>query len=152
MTDHDVHSEMRDRLHSRGLRATRSRLAVLESLHDAAGPRSHLELMSEIGQGQLERATVYRILSDLSEAGLLRRMDLGDKVWRYELRDPCCHTIADNHAHFLCMDCKEVTCLPEMELRPARGAALPENLLGAEFQLRITGRCRTCLSAPPASA
>jgi len=144
MHDHDARQEMRSRLRSLGLRATSSRLSVLVGLHDHDGPMSHLELMDHLGEGQLERATVYRILSDLAEAGLLRRMDLGDKVWRYELLDPCCRTIADDHAHFLCLACKSITCLPELELRPVGGGSLPAELRGAELHLRVTGRCGAC--------
>jgi Fur family transcriptional regulator, ferric uptake regulator len=144
MHDHDARHEMRHRVRSLGLRATSPRLAVLVCLHDHGGPMSHLELMDGLGEGQLDRATVYRILSDLAEAGLLRRMDLGDKVWRYELLDPCCRTIANDHAHFLCTSCSRVTCLPELELRPVSGKPLPAELRGAELHLRVTGRCSTC--------
>lgn len=142
-------TELRSRLREMGLRATRPRLAVLTALHDQASPLSHPELMERIGLDRFDRATVYRILSDLTQAELLRRMDLGDKVWRYELLDHC-RTIADDHAHFLCVDCSRVTCLPELELRPVGGGALPAELLGAELHLKVTGRCAGCTAAPGA--
>lgn len=91
-----------------------------------------------------DRATVYRILSDLSDASLLKRMDLGDHIWRYELYDAC-RTIDDDHAHFLCIACGDVACLPALELRAARGP-LPENLRGAEIHLKVTGRCAQCVA------
>jgi Fur family ferric uptake transcriptional regulator len=129
-----------------GLRATKPRLAVLVALHDHAGPLSHPELMELLGEGRFDRGTVYRILADLAEANILRRMDLGDKVWRFELIDQC-RTVADDHAHFLCVACSRVTCLPEMELRTVQGGPLPVVLRGAEIHLKVTGRCGVCTQA-----
>ena len=112
-------------------------------MHEYARPLSHLELMERLGGAAFDRATVYRILSDLTEASLLRRMDLGDKVWRYELLDRC-RPIADDHAHFLCTECNKVTCLPPLALSPVGGGSLPPELAGAEIHLRVTGRCGLC--------
>lgn len=145
----DCRDELRARLREVGLRATKTRLAVLVELHEHAGPLSHPELMRLLGAQNLDRATVYRILADLAEATLLRRMDLGDKVWRYELLDRC-RTIADDHAHFLCVSCDQVTCLPELELRPVGGGVLPAELQGAEIHLKVTGRCGDCAGADSA--
>ncbi|MED5373896.1 MAG: Fur family transcriptional regulator [Myxococcota bacterium] len=136
--------EMRERLRELGLRATSPRLQVLCALHQHAGPLSHEELTERLGASALDRATLYRILSQLSEKGLLKRMDLGDKVWRYELLDHC-RRISDDHAHFLCTDCGAVTCLPELELRAAKGS-LPAQLQGAELHLKVTGRCADCVA------
>jgi len=102
--------------------------------------------MEYLGEKRFDRGTVYRILADLAEAALLRRMDLGDKVWRFELIDHC-RTIADDHAHFLCVACSRVTCLPDMELRPVQGGPLPVVLRGAEIHLKVTGRCGVCTEA-----
>ena len=142
----EIRLEMRERLREAGLRATRPRLAILVEMHEHAGPLSHLELMELLGSQTIDRATVYRILSNLSEVDILRRMDLGDKVWRYELLDRC-RTISDDHAHFLCVACKQITCLPELELRPVGGGALPVELQGAEIHLKVTGRCALCTAA-----
>src|SRR5580700_10531724 len=35
----------------------------------------------------LNRDTVYRNLMELSESGLVSRLDLGDQVWRFELSE-----------------------------------------------------------------
>ncbi|MCB9762517.1 MAG: transcriptional repressor [Alphaproteobacteria bacterium] len=113
-------------------------------LHDLARPMSHAELMALLEPAGWDRATIYRVLSDLTEAGLLRRMDLGDHVWRFELLDHC-RTIDDDHAHFMCTDCGQVTCLPELELRAAHGGPLPPQLQGAELHLKVSGRCAGCV-------
>ena len=146
-TNGDVREALRERLRGAGLRVTRPRLAILVKLRERAGPVSHAELMELLGPATIERATVYRILSDLTDASILRRMDLGDKVWRYELLNRG-RKVADDHAHFLCVACKRVLCLPELELRPVGGGALPAELQGAEIHLKVTGRCAVCAAAP----
>ena len=75
----------------------------------------------------------------------MRVLDLGDRVWRYELLDDC-RAMKSAHPHFLCEGCGEVRCLPPLELR-ARSGALPDDLLGAEFHVRVMGTCAACRKA-----
>ncbi len=138
-----VHEELRELLRDRGLRATSARLAVLFQLHEHGAPMTHEEVMEAVGPATIDKATVYRILADLARVDVLVRMDLGDRVWRYELRDPCRDVSAD-HPHFLCDSCSRVVCLPGLELRPGSGG-LPSALRGADVTLRATGRCSDCV-------
>lgn len=138
-----IHEELRELLRDRGLRATSARLAVLFQLHERSAPMTHEEVMEAVGHGTIDGATVYRILADLARAEVLVRMDLGDRVWRFELRDRC-RGVAPEHAHFLCDACSRVVCLPGFEMRPAPGG-LPSALRGAELMLRVTGRCGDCV-------
>jgi len=140
-----VRREVRTLLRDRGLRATVARIAVLEVLHEQRGPMNHEAVMEQLPEGVHDKASIWRILSDLADAGLLRRMDLGDRVWRYELIDDC-RAVTDDHSHFLCEDCGEVSCLPPLEIR-ARDGALPDALLGAEFRVRVMGTCAACRAA-----
>lgn len=144
--DHaDLTEELRSMLRERGLRATHTRMSVLTRLHERRAPMTHEEIMESIGDGHMDRATVWRILSDLAEEGILRRMDLGDRVWRYELLDAC-RPVADDHGHFLCETCGLVQCLPPLQLRTPEGQ-LPEALQGAEVRMRLTGRCGPCAAS-----
>ncbi len=142
---HDVTQELRGILRQRGLRATGARLVVLAALHRRRGPMTHEQLMADIDEGFTDKATVWRILSDLSEKGILRRMDLGDRIWRYELLDDC-RAVADDHGHFLCEACGVVRCLPPMRLTDVDGS-IPAVLAGAAFRVRLTGRCGDCEAA-----
>lgn len=137
--------ELKDRLRGLGLRATGSRLSVLEALHHARGPLTHDEVMQALEGVGMDRATVYRVLSDLADVGLLRRMDLGDKVWRFEL-DDACRGIAIDHPHFMCEQCRSVSCLPRLELRTLDGR-VPEALVGASLRVQLSGRCGRCAAA-----
>lgn len=127
-------------LRAAGLRRTRPRLAVLAVLDRARAPLSHAEVAEVLASEGLDRATVYRNLLALSEAGLARRSDLGDHVWRFErVGGPAATPHA--HPHHVCTGCGSVACLEELSVRFAgRGAALARR--GVEIQLR--GPCAAC--------
>ena len=130
-------------LRAEGLRATSPRLAVMELLRDARAPLSHAALTERLPAGNFDRATVYRILSDLTDVGILRRMDLGDHIWRFEFSDPC-RGLTQEHAHFLCNTCDEVSCLPESVMAGLKAAGR----WAASFQqaqIRIRGVCPDCM-------
>lgn len=139
-----VRNEVRALLHRKGMRATASRLAVLVALHEHQGPMTHEQVMAVLPDGVHDKASVWRILAHLAEEGLLRRMDLGDRTWRYEL-DDACRSVADGHPHFLCEACGEVSCLPPLVLRSQDGT-VPEALRGAEFRVRVMGLCPDCVA------
>ena len=103
---------------------------------------THEEVMGLLASGLYDKASVWRVLADLAGVGIVRRMDLGDRVWRYELQDAC-RTVTDDHPHFLCEVCSEVTCLPSLEVR-ARDGELPQALLDADFHIRISSTCGAC--------
>jgi Fe2+ or Zn2+ uptake regulation protein len=47
---------------------------------------------------EMDRSTVYRVLADLTEAGLLEQVRLGDGVARFEIQDVA-------HHHAVCTRC-----------------------------------------------
>ena len=141
----DVRDEVRALLKGQGLRATAPRIAVLVTLHERKAPMTHDEVMGSLPPGAYDKASVWRVLSNLADADILRRMDLGDRVWRYELYDAC-RSITDNHPHFLCESCGVVSCLPALTVSAENGQ-LPETLRDADFHIRIAGRCAACVAA-----
>ena len=89
---------LRERLRAAGLRSTGARVAVLRVLEGAAAPMSHAEVHERVTGEGFDRATIYRNLIDLTDAGLVSRSDVGDHVWRFELRgERAAHAAA--HAH-----------------------------------------------------
>ncbi len=138
----EVQAEVRGLLKAQGMRSTAQRIAVLTLLHEKQAPMTHDEVMGLLTPGLYDKASVWRVLSDLTGVGILRRMDLGDRVWRYELFDSC-RAVSDDHPHFLCEACGEVSCLPPLEVR-AKTGELPAALVGAEFRVRISGNCGAC--------
>jgi Fur family transcriptional regulator, ferric uptake regulator len=129
---------LKDRLRGAGLRATRPRLAVLGLLDRAAAPLSHGEVVEALdGQGW-DRATLYRNLNDLTDKGLLHRLDVGDHVWRFE----AAHRDLDSHAHFVCTDCGEIRCLTAVEVSVGGDRSL--GLLERSHEIQIRGTCEEC--------
>ena len=111
--------ELRSAVRGVGLRATPSRLAVLELLRSSDTPMSHGDVADRLASQAWDRATIYRNLTDLAEAGLVRRTDVGDHVWRFEAVSAHDESA---HPHFVCTECGTVACLPEIELAVRRTA------------------------------
>lgn len=130
------HGELRDEIRARGLRATPSRLAVLDLVRRSAVPLTHGEVADRLRAQPWDRATIYRNLIDLAEASLLRRTDVGDHVWRFE-------AVGDAHPHFVCTECGTVECLPELELS-LRRARVPRALKQRKVEVHVRGLCDRC--------
>jgi Fur family ferric uptake transcriptional regulator len=137
-------AELQELLRSSGLRSTGPRIAVLRYLHEATGPNSHAELAEAVASLGFDRATVYRNLMDLAEAGIVSRRDLGDHVWRFELKKGARGAAhSDEHPHFVCIDCGEVSCLPGVSFKIA-GAGAPRAVGKNQITVQLKGRCDTC--------
>jgi Fur family ferric uptake transcriptional regulator len=134
-----------ERLRAAGLRVTASRLAVLGLLRRSRRPLSHADVVERLQEHGFDQATLYRNLVDLSEAGLLRPVMLSGRVQRYEPADrPSDDPGA--HAHFVCVDCGDVRCLPGLtvQLPEAASAELPGAVADGEVELQLRGRCDAC--------
>lgn len=116
-----------------GLKATLPRLKILELFQKGAQRhftaediyRSLLEERMEIGL-----ATVYRVLSQLEQAGLLKRSSFQSDKAVYELDD------GRHHDHLVCLDCGKVeefqdSAIEERQIAVARerGFRLQEHSL-----------------------
>ncbi|MEX1365487.1 MAG: transcriptional repressor [Nannocystaceae bacterium] len=144
MVDHET---LRASLHEAGLRATPARVAVLRVLHAARAPLTHSEVVARLEDGGWDPATVFRNLVALAEASFVRRTDVGDHVWRFEaVREshdeggPVTH----EHAHFLCIECGGVTCMPQLQLQLPRGGRVPRSVRSRDVRIQLQGVCDAC--------
>jgi len=133
--------DLRQLLQDRGIRVTEQRVVILKELAKLRIPISHPELTERISGPSLDRATIYRNLLSLTEAGILVKTQLGDNVWRFELPQSG-SSEHGTHPHFVCSDCGDVACLPASSVA-LRGQAIRNQV--AEVQLR--GRCYECTRA-----
>jgi Fur family ferric uptake transcriptional regulator len=135
---------LRERLRAAGLRSTGARVAVLRVLEGAAAPMSHAEVHERVTGEGFDRATIYRNLIDLTDAGLVSRSDVGDHVWRFELRgERAAHAAA--HAHFVCTDCGDVSCLPDEAVRLVSAPnGVPRAIGERQIEVQVKGVCDRC--------
>jgi Fur family ferric uptake transcriptional regulator len=126
-----------------GLRVTQPRIAVLHVLSKAVRPISHADLIDALdGQG-FDRVTLYRNLNDLADAGIVARTDVGDRVWRFELRSES-DSHSGMHPHFTCTDCGSVSCLPDNAIRIATSGRLPRAVRQHSVEVSLRGLCDRC--------
>ncbi len=137
-------SEVRTSIRSTGLRSTMPRIAVLRYLQAVTTPLSHAEIFDALEEQGFDRATIYRNLVDLTEVGLLVRTDVGDHVWRFELRQAGQGAQQTEHPHFMCTDCGDVTCLPEMSVRIQPAATVPRSVRAQQVEVQLKGLCDRC--------
>ncbi|MFZ4843577.1 MULTISPECIES: Fur family transcriptional regulator [Mycetocola] len=101
--------ELSDAIRGAGLRLTAPRLAVLR----AVGEKSHVDagtvferVLADLPDTSVQ--AVYGVLSALTDAGLLRRIEPAGSPARYERR------VDDNHHHIVCTRCgaiNDVDCV-----------------------------------------
>jgi Fur family transcriptional regulator, ferric uptake regulator len=125
-----------------GLRSTPPRIAVLQALSKIATPLSHGDLIDKLAPQGLDRATIFRNLSDLTEAGLLSRIDVGDHTWRFELKNQENKNTA--HPHFVCTDCGDVSCLPTANVQVSHYPSAGNNKVGNISEILLKGHCEDC--------
>ena len=124
-----------------GLRATPARIATLKLIQGAPSPLTHAEVSEELQDLGVDKATVFRNLNDMASAGLLRRTELGDRVWRFELiADEDGHGSA--HPHFVCVDCGTVSCMDEIKL--TAGSMRLSQEYGEVTEILLRGHCNDC--------
>ncbi len=130
-------------LREAGLRVTDPRVAVVEHLLGQTAPVSHADLCRSLESAGFDRATLYRNLMDLAQVGIVTRTDLGDHVWRFEMkRREGNHVVS--HPHFVCSDCGTVSCLPDVAVRIVRGKHAPRSLATKNVAIQITALCDAC--------
>ena len=120
------------------LRRTPGRLQLLQILLRAEHPLTHQDLLDRSG---LSRVAVYRALASFREAGIVHRVDNGDRVWRFAACS-CGHSV-HCHPHFTCRLCGELECLSDISL-----STIPVSLVHyriEEQEVYLRGVCARCL-------
>jgi Fur family transcriptional regulator, ferric uptake regulator len=122
-----------------GLRATPARVATLQFLRESSTPQTHAAVADFLGPLGADKATAYRNLNDMADAGLLRRTELGDHLWRFEA---IASDAGHSHPHFLCVDCGAIRCLEDVQLTSASEEA--NSQFGEVTEILLRGHCNDC--------
>jgi Fur family ferric uptake transcriptional regulator len=130
-------------LQTRGKRVTQQRRLIVEEVFshhdhfDADELMAHLQEL--IAERKVSRPTVYRTLSELVEAGLLRKMVLGGRsVFEHEYGYP-------RHDHLHCQVCNRLIEFQSDALERLRNKVARQHdfqVLG--HRMFVTGLCADC--------
>jgi Fur family transcriptional regulator, stress-responsive regulator len=131
-----------DQLRAAGMRVTSTRLAILDVVRMAQHPGAdEIARLVRERVGHVTLQAVYEALGAFTEAGLLRKIDLGSGPARYEGR------VGDNHHHLACRRCgtvADVDCVvgdaPCLEPAESFGFAIDE------AEVTFWGLCARCHS------
>lgn len=126
---------------SSGIKPTANRIIVLKELLRGGSPKSIAEI--EDLTPSLDKSSIFRTLTLFFEHGLVHALEDGRGVVRYEF----CHahddsdTDNDQHPHFYCEVCHEVTCLDNLHYP---SITLPEGYETHSINYMIKGVCPKC--------
>ena len=153
--DKAIEERLKKFIDTKGLRNTPQRNAIVEVIFASDEHFNADELWDRIRKTQIRtsRATVYRTISLLEEAGLLHEIDLGDDQKTY---DP---NFVDSpaHNHLVCVDCGKVLEFEDAHIQVMNDCAArrlgfrtSRQTLKIEAcceKLRLHGRCENLINA-----
>lgn len=128
-------------IRSAGLRATPARVATLQIIRAAFAPLTHAEVADQLGKNGVDKATAFRNLNDLTDAGLLRRSELGGNVYRFE--EIRAEEKDHPHPHFVCVECGKISCMSNVKLTANSKRESEE--FGEVTEILLRGHCKECL-------
>lgn len=125
-----------------GLKQTPLRVAVLQELTANVQALSQPDL-ENVFEGRENRVTIYRVLRDLEEKGVIHRVFDLNGTARFALcRNNCtAHAHNDEHVHFNCTACKNVFCLDDIAVA---APSLPTGFMFQSVKLTVEGICKNC--------
>jgi Fe2+ or Zn2+ uptake regulation protein len=141
----DLHAAVTSALRATGQRYTRSRRAVIDVLAAAHRPVTLPEILA--ADPELAQSSAYRNLSELVDAGVVRRIVTSEEFSHFELAE---HLTGDHHHHLICSGCGAVsdfTVPSELEDLIDRASATVARALRFDVEhhrLDLVGRCATC--------
>jgi Fur family transcriptional regulator, peroxide stress response regulator len=116
--------------------------AVLDVLRASSSHPTTLDVYEAVRRARprIGLATVYRILHQLTEQGLIKELEYGSGCSRYDART-C------RHDHAICIECKALLDIPQdiqFSNEALQAAAQSAGFELGSHEVRIYGRCRAC--------
>ena len=110
------------------------------SLSGRVSPPHHADVAEALKGQNIDRATVFRNLNDLTDAGLLHRTHIG-RAWNFEDGDG--HK--GHHAHFVCSECGLIECLDDVEIKVAPKSSKARGVPAKNYSVELSGTCDDCV-------
>ena len=89
----------------------------------------------------VDRSTLFRNLTTLTQGGLLHAVDDGSNAQKYCICHCESHQHHTGHVHVTCTQCHNTYCLTSVEIPPV---PLPEGFLPQEHEYIVKGLCTKC--------
>jgi Fur family ferric uptake transcriptional regulator len=140
----DLHETAQGRLLTIGQRYTSGRRALVDLLASAGRPLSIPDILGS--DNSVPQSSVYRNLTVLEQAGVVRKVQGGDDFSRFELAED----LTRHHHHLVCVSCGSVddyTVPPQFERTMAvtLDEVAAETGFRAQFhRLDLVGVCARC--------
>jgi len=129
-----------------GYRRGGARRAILDLLDEQPCALSAVEIQDALSRRDrdVSRSSVYRVMEELEEIGLLQRVEIGQGMVRYEpVRSGPGH-----HHHLVCDRCGRLQPFTDDGLeRAIRRLSERVPLRVSEHEIVIRGACETCAGA-----
>ncbi len=128
-------------LRDRNLKATSIRLEILNLISNYNKAIAFSEIQKKLAS--FDRVTLYRTMQALLENGIIHKAIVEENETFYAICSSNCtsHYHEHNHIHFMCTNCKEVTCVHSTE-----GIKISiENHSISSLEIGAKGTCPSCL-------
>ncbi len=141
----EIHDLIRRRLVEHEFRYTKGRRSVVGAIQLANGPRTAAEIAHQC-PADIPVSSMYRTLSILDGASVLRKHYDADGIARYELAE----WLTDHHHHVVCVSCGRIEDVALGESQEA-GIHKIATYLGSQTKFRVLdhvleveGVCEAC--------
>jgi Fe2+ or Zn2+ uptake regulation protein len=128
------------RLRSAGVRLTRPRLALLQTLAEQHAPASIERIHQSVGASTCDLATVYRNLASFERAGVVRRLHFESGTALYELEASEEH----HHHHVICRICRSIEPVEGCVVKPIEDAVRARGYAQVSHVVEFFGVCPAC--------
>jgi Fur family transcriptional regulator, ferric uptake regulator len=133
-------SELTGKLRRSSRKITGPRQAILKILRKQSHPLTTKEILSETDK--IDLATIYRAMHLLEKMQMVKRIDFGDGVARFELAG---EGDDNHHHHLICTKCGSIIAIEECILHEIESRlAAAHNFSSVSHKLEFFGICSRC--------
>lgn len=126
-----------------GFRITTGRMKLLQLLSKAQKPLSVLEISKRWKTKAPNQTTLYRTLTALAKAGIVKRVDLNTSAVHFEYTPGLPH-----HHHVICTDCGVIEDVEDCSVEKLQTQIMHESKRFKSIyshSLEFFGQCKGCL-------
>jgi Fur family ferric uptake transcriptional regulator len=130
------------RIYKEGLKATKQREEVLNTLLNSSGHKSLAQIYTQVAKAnpKIGYTTVYRTLKLLTRLGLATQRKFADSETRYEPASEGRH-----HDHLICLDCGKIIEFEDPTLEALQNRIAQRHQFKiSHHRMELYGRCEEC--------